>query len=94
MRSLSIATPCYILLYPYISLQSLIVRLKINVISSQLGQFGEMASIKKRVGIIGAGVSGLVAIKSCIEEGMEPVCFEQRDDIGKSVERHVIPEVS
>ena len=50
----------------------------------QLEHFGKMASNKKRVGIIGAGVAGLGAIKSCIEEGMEPVCFEQRDDIGKS----------
>ena len=43
-----------------------------------------MASRKKRVGIIGAGVAGVGAIKSCFEEGMEPVCFEQRDDVGKS----------
>ena len=52
-----------------------------------------MASSKKRVGIKGAGVSGLGAIKSCIEEGMEPVCFEQRDDVGKSLERNAIIEV-
>ncbi|XP_048250751.1 dimethylaniline monooxygenase [N-oxide-forming] 2-like [Haliotis rufescens] len=37
---------------------------------------------KKRVAIIGAGISGLAAIKSCLEEGLEPVCFEQYDNIG------------
>ncbi|XP_078578363.1 flavin-containing monooxygenase 5-like [Branchiostoma floridae x Branchiostoma japonicum] len=37
---------------------------------------------RKRVGIIGAGVSGLAAIKACLEEGLEPVCFEQSEEIG------------
>ena len=36
----------------------------------------------KRVAIIGAGCSGLTAIKSCLDEGLEPVCFEREDDIG------------
>ncbi|XP_068098730.1 dimethylaniline monooxygenase [N-oxide-forming] 2-like [Hyperolius riggenbachi] len=36
----------------------------------------------KTVAIIGAGVSGLVAIKSCLEENLEPTCFEKSDDIG------------
>nr|XP_006816474.1 PREDICTED: dimethylaniline monooxygenase [N-oxide-forming] 2-like [Saccoglossus kowalevskii] len=36
----------------------------------------------KRVAIIGAGVAGLVSIKSCLEEGLEPVCFKRHDDIG------------
>ena len=36
----------------------------------------------KRVAIIGAGASGLVAIHCCIEEGLEPVCFERTDGIG------------
>ncbi|XP_070582145.1 flavin-containing monooxygenase 5-like isoform X2 [Ptychodera flava] len=35
----------------------------------------------KRVAIIGAGVSGLVSIKSCLEEGLTPVCFEKSDRI-------------
>ncbi|XP_022051520.1 flavin-containing monooxygenase 5-like [Acanthochromis polyacanthus] len=35
-----------------------------------------------RVAIIGAGSSGLVCIKTCIDEGLEPVCFERSDDIG------------
>lgn len=37
---------------------------------------------KKRVAIIGAGASGLVAIKCCLDEGLEPVCFEKSDGIG------------
>ena len=32
--------------------------------------------------IIGAGASGLVSIKTCLEEGLEPVCYEQEDTIG------------
>ncbi|XP_004706911.1 flavin-containing monooxygenase 5-like [Echinops telfairi] len=36
----------------------------------------------KRVVVIGAGVSGLSAIKSCLEEGLQPTCFEGSDDIG------------
>ncbi|XP_072014325.1 flavin-containing monooxygenase 5-like [Amphiura filiformis] len=37
---------------------------------------------KKRVAVIGAGASGLVAIKSCLDEGLEPVCFEKSTGIG------------
>ncbi|XP_036611845.1 dimethylaniline monooxygenase [N-oxide-forming] 4-like [Trichosurus vulpecula] len=36
----------------------------------------------KKVAIIGAGVSGLTSIKCCLEEGLEPTCFERSDDIG------------
>ncbi|XP_077987003.1 flavin-containing monooxygenase 5-like [Glandiceps talaboti] len=36
----------------------------------------------KRVAIIGAGSSGLGAIKCCLDEGLEPVCFEKGTDIG------------
>ncbi|XP_039078157.1 flavin-containing monooxygenase 5-like [Hyaena hyaena] len=36
----------------------------------------------KRIAVIGAGVSGLVAIKVCLEEGLEPTCFEETSDIG------------
>lgn len=35
-----------------------------------------------KVAVIGSGASGLVAMKSCIDEGIEPVCFEQEDTIG------------
>ncbi|XP_070549374.1 dimethylaniline monooxygenase [N-oxide-forming] 2-like [Ptychodera flava] len=41
-----------------------------------------MAS-KNRVAIVGAGVAGLMSIKSCLEEdGLEPVCFERHDKLG------------
>uniref|UniRef100_F7BCQ6 Flavin-containing monooxygenase n=2 Tax=Monodelphis domestica TaxID=13616 RepID=F7BCQ6_MONDO len=36
----------------------------------------------KRIAVIGAGVSGLAAIKICLEEGLEPTCFEGSHDIG------------
>lgn len=36
----------------------------------------------KRIAVIGAGVSGLGAIKVCLEEGLEPTCFEETSDIG------------
>ncbi|XP_065113419.1 flavin-containing monooxygenase 5-like [Paramisgurnus dabryanus] len=36
----------------------------------------------KRVAIIGGGTSGLACIKCCLDEGLEPVCFESSDDIG------------
>ncbi|XP_033729904.1 dimethylaniline monooxygenase [N-oxide-forming] 2-like [Pecten maximus] len=36
----------------------------------------------KRVAVIGAGASGLPAIKCCLDEGFQPVCFEMSDDIG------------
>lgn len=37
---------------------------------------------KKRIAVIGAGISGLGAIKCCLDEGLEPTCFERSDDIG------------
>ncbi|XP_002740302.1 flavin-containing monooxygenase 5-like [Saccoglossus kowalevskii] len=36
----------------------------------------------RKVAVIGAGASGLSAIKSCLEEGLEPICFEKGTDIG------------
>uniref|UniRef100_A0A8D0IZP1 Flavin-containing monooxygenase n=1 Tax=Sus scrofa TaxID=9823 RepID=A0A8D0IZP1_PIG len=36
----------------------------------------------KRIAVIGAGISGLGAIKICLEEGLEPICFEGSNDIG------------
>ena len=41
-----------------------------------------LQTIKMRVAVIGAGASGLTAIKCCIDEGLEPVCFERSNDIG------------
>jgi len=35
-----------------------------------------------KVAIIGAGVSGLASIKCCLDEGLEPVCFEKSAGIG------------
>lgn len=37
---------------------------------------------KLSVCIIGAGASGLPSIKACLEQGLEPVCFERTSDIG------------
>ncbi|XP_042339776.1 dimethylaniline monooxygenase [N-oxide-forming] 5 [Plectropomus leopardus] len=36
----------------------------------------------RRVAVVGGGSSGLTCIKSCLDEGLEPVCFESSDDIG------------
>ncbi|XP_067662264.1 flavin-containing monooxygenase 5-like [Haliotis asinina] len=36
----------------------------------------------KRVAIIGAGCSGLTAIKCCLDENLEPFCFERTDGLG------------
>lgn len=37
---------------------------------------------QKKVAIIGAGLAGLVTIKSCLEEGMEVVAFEKSKQLG------------
>ncbi|XP_060630291.2 flavin-containing monooxygenase 5 [Anolis sagrei] len=47
---------------------------------------------KKRVAIIGAGSSGLCSIKCCLDEGLEPVCFDSSDDIGGLWRFKEIPE--
>ncbi|NXL89603.1 FMO5 monooxygenase, partial [Alectura lathami] len=36
----------------------------------------------QRVAIIGAGASGLCALKCCLDEGLAPTCFERSRDIG------------
>ena len=36
----------------------------------------------KTVAIVGAGVSGLSAIKCCIDEGLRPSCFERSSELG------------
>ncbi|XP_068566522.1 flavin-containing monooxygenase 5-like [Cebidichthys violaceus] len=36
----------------------------------------------QKVAVIGAGVSGLTSIKACLDEGLEPSCFESSRDIG------------
>ncbi|XP_077995061.1 flavin-containing monooxygenase 5-like [Glandiceps talaboti] len=35
-----------------------------------------------RVAIIGAGVAGLASIKSCLEENLDPICYERHDKPG------------
>lgn len=41
-----------------------------------------MSRHKKQVAVIGAGTSGLMAIKSLKEEGFEPICFEKSSYYG------------
>ncbi|NP_001083227.1 flavin containing dimethylaniline monoxygenase 5 gene 2 S homeolog [Xenopus laevis] len=36
----------------------------------------------KKICVVGAGSSGLAAIKCCLEEDLEPTCFERYHDIG------------
>lgn len=36
----------------------------------------------RRVAVVGGGASGLASIKCCLDEGLEPVCFESSDDFG------------
>uniref|UniRef100_A0A3Q3VMQ7 Flavin-containing monooxygenase n=1 Tax=Mola mola TaxID=94237 RepID=A0A3Q3VMQ7_MOLML len=36
----------------------------------------------RRVAVVGGGTSGLACIKCCLDEGLEPVCFESSGDIG------------
>ncbi|KAE8294573.1 Dimethylaniline monooxygenase [N-oxide-forming] 5 [Larimichthys crocea] len=36
----------------------------------------------RRVAVIGGGSSGLACIKCCLDEGLEPVCYESSDDFG------------
>ena len=38
--------------------------------------------MSKRYCVIGAGASGLTAIKACIEHGVEVTCFERTEEIG------------
>ena len=42
---------------------------------------GTMAP-QKQIAVVGAGVSGVVAVKSCVEAGMVPTCYELTADIG------------
>ncbi|KFR14474.1 Dimethylaniline monooxygenase [N-oxide-forming] 5, partial [Opisthocomus hoazin] len=46
----------------------------------------------KKVAIIGGGSSGLCAIKACLQEGLEPVCFERTRDIGGLWRFEELPE--
>ncbi|XP_022103457.1 dimethylaniline monooxygenase [N-oxide-forming] 5-like isoform X1 [Acanthaster planci] len=39
-------------------------------------------TVARSVAIIGSGVTGLAAIKCCLDEGLQPTCFEKSDTIG------------
>ena len=47
--------------------------------------------MQKTVAVIGAGASGLAAIKCCLDEGLKPDCFERTDYIGGLW--HYTPEI-
>lgn len=53
---------------------------------------GNQTMAQKRVAIIGAGTSGLTCIKCCVDEGLEPVCFETSEDIGGLWRFKEVPE--
>ncbi|KAI5620034.1 flavin monooxygenase isoform X1 [Silurus asotus] len=55
-----------------------------NAVHDILGESGglDIHNMARRVAVIGAGCSGLTCIKCCLDEGLEPVCFESSDDIG------------
>ena len=38
--------------------------------------------VGRKIAVIGAGCSGLAAVKQCLEDGLEPVCFEKEADLG------------
>ncbi|KAF7241415.1 Dimethylaniline monooxygenase [N-oxide-forming] 2 [Varanus komodoensis] len=46
----------------------------------------------RRVAVVGAGVSGLASVKCCLDEGLEPTCFERSDGIGGVWRFTEIPE--
>ncbi|XP_076450874.1 dimethylaniline monooxygenase [N-oxide-forming] 2-like [Babylonia areolata] len=37
---------------------------------------------RRKVAIVGCGVAGLTSIKACLEEGLQPHCFEINSDLG------------
>ncbi|XP_078011916.1 dimethylaniline monooxygenase [N-oxide-forming] 4-like [Phascolarctos cinereus] len=51
-------------------------------VAVELSLVASQETTAKQVTIIGAGMSGLTSIKCCLEEGLEPTCFERSDDIG------------
>lgn len=50
--------------------------------ASRFFLYFQSSTMVHNVAIIGAGPSGLTAMKACLEEGMVPTCFESSDDLG------------
>ncbi|CAG8741128.1 5633_t:CDS:2, partial [Racocetra persica] len=46
------------------------------------GKWKKSIIMAKRIAIIGAGISGLTAIKQCLDNDLIPICFEQYSFIG------------
>ncbi|KAJ6663123.1 hypothetical protein lerEdw1_010716 [Lerista edwardsae] len=59
---------------------------------SDVTDLGKQTMAQKRVAIIGGGSSGICSIKCCLEEGLEPVCFESSEDIGGLWRFKEVPE--
>lgn len=59
--------------------------------------FPQQSTMARRVAVIGAGVSGLSSIKCCLDEGLEPICFERSNNFGglwKFTVRNLYPPTS
>ena len=44
-------------------------------------QIDSLPRMVMKVAVIGAGISGLTSIKACLDEGLEPTCFESSHDM-------------
>ncbi|XP_069121137.1 flavin-containing monooxygenase 5-like [Argopecten irradians] len=53
-----------------------------TIVNGNRQKTGPILATMKKIAVIGAGASGLPAIKCCLDEGLEPTCFERTDDIG------------
>lgn len=51
--------------------------------------FDFFSNMPLRAAIIGAGVCGLISIKQCLDDDIEPVCFEAQGHIGGMCERKI-----
>ena len=36
-----------------------------------------------KVAVVGSGVSGLLSLKNCLDEGINAICYEKTEHIGK-----------
>uniref|UniRef100_A0A674MLW9 Flavin-containing monooxygenase n=1 Tax=Takifugu rubripes TaxID=31033 RepID=A0A674MLW9_TAKRU len=62
---------------PFSFLSGLFLQIQLSLLSSLI-----VSNMVQKVAVIGAGISGLTSIKSCLDEGLEPTCFESSHDIG------------